>query len=419
MRVDAQTGERTVPTPPFSFSADYATWFDLSPDGRTLFMASRSLKARDLASSREITLLDDSKGVFRVSVSPDGQRLVATQFAAGARLLVLPATGGEAREIARIDKYAACCFVPPVWSADGRYVVFANPGGIDGTVPAALWRVAADGGTPEPLGLTVQSLTSLHISPDGRSLTAVSDQGAWLAATVEYDGDGNLAGLSGTRIGSLHGLDGKPVPGRTWADAEGLAQVPDGSWLVSFERNHRLWRYVTLDDKAVAVEGPAEITRQPSNAGIKSLTVTAAGQIVALSQGLSQQADTVVGWVGAPADGGRYRWQKFSYAVSGDFRPVDLAAVPDGSFIVLEYAFDATHGARSRLVLVAADQVRPDAVVRGTELAVIARPYNVEKYEAISVTRGRRGEILIWLMSDDDINPLQRNLLLQLELLPA
>ena len=81
-------------------------------------------------------------------------------------------------------------------------------------------------------------------------------------------------------------------------------------------------------------------------------------------------------------------------------------------------AFDATHGARSRLVLVAADQFKPDAVVRGTELAIIARPYTIEKYDGLSVTRGRRGETLIWLISDDDFNPLQRNLLLQLELLP-
>lgn len=259
--------------------------------------------------------------------------------------------------------------------------------------------------------------SGLHVSPDGRSLTAVSDQGSWLSATIDHDSDGNLAGLSGARLGPMLGLDGKPVPGRSWADAEGLARLPEGSWLVSYERHHRLWRYATLEDSAVAVEGPADIARQSASAGIKSLTATAGGQVVAISQGLSQQPDTVVGWIGLP-EGGRYRWQKFSYAVSADFRPTGIAALPDGSFIVLEYAFDAVHGARSRLVQVAADQLKPDAVVRGTELVIIARPYNVEKYEAISVTRGRRGETLIWLLSDDDVNPLQRNLLLQLELLP-
>lgn len=259
--------------------------------------------------------------------------------------------------------------------------------------------------------------SGLHVSPDGRSLTAVSDQGSWLSATVDYDSDGNLAGLSGARLGPLRGLDGKPVPGRIWADAEGLARLPDGSWLISYERNHRIWRYAALDEKAVAVEGPAEIARQSASAGIKALTATAGGEVVAISQGLSQQPDTVVGWIGSP-DGGRYRWQKFSYAVFADFRPTGMAALPDGSFIVLEYAFDAVHGARSRLAKFAADQLKPDTVVRSTELAIIARPYNVEKYEAISVTRGRRGETLIWLLSDDDVNPLQRNLLLQLELLP-
>ena len=49
--------------------------------------------------------------------------------------------------------------------------------------------------------------SDLHVSPDGKNLTSISDEGAWLTATIEYDGEANLAGLSNARIGQLHGLD--------------------------------------------------------------------------------------------------------------------------------------------------------------------------------------------------------------------
>ncbi len=85
--------------------------------------------------------------------------------------------------------------------------------------------------------------SDLHVSPDGKTLTSISDEGAWLTATIEYDGEANLAGLSNARIGQLHGLDGKLIASKAEADAEAMARLPDGSWLVAFERDHRLWRY--------------------------------------------------------------------------------------------------------------------------------------------------------------------------------
>src|SRR4029077_13874534 len=50
--------------------------------------------------------------------------------------------------------------------------------------------------------------SDLHVSPDGRTLSTISDVGSWLTATIDYDSKGNLAGLSHGRIGSLRGLDG-------------------------------------------------------------------------------------------------------------------------------------------------------------------------------------------------------------------
>ena len=47
--------------------------------------------------------------------------------------------------------------------------------------------------------------SDLHVTADGRTLTSISDEGPWFTATIDYDADGNLAGLSNGQIGNrLH-----------------------------------------------------------------------------------------------------------------------------------------------------------------------------------------------------------------------
>ena len=174
-RVDAQTGQ-TTPVMLYPSSAGTLPSFDLSPDGKAIFYVTATLSdrnpssvtVRDLLSGRETTLLR-GKSVKFVSVSPDGQRLALvgndnmTQV-----LFVMPAAGGDAREIARIDGAEAYWRVPAVWTPDGRHVVFVKGLKSRSAESAQLWRVFAEGGEPERLGLTVDGLWSLRLHPDGR-----------------------------------------------------------------------------------------------------------------------------------------------------------------------------------------------------------------------------------------------------------
>ncbi|UYN94170.1 MAG: esterase-like activity of phytase family protein [Enhydrobacter sp.] len=258
--------------------------------------------------------------------------------------------------------------------------------------------------------------SDLHVAPDGRSLTAISDEGSWLTAIVAYDSDGNLAGLSGARIGSLRGLDGLPIRDKALADAEGLARLPDGGWLVSFERQHRIWRYAELDAPPKPVEGAPEFAQQPNNGGIEALAALPDGRVVAISEDLATRSGATAGWIGTPAGNGRYNWQGFAYAARPDFRPTALTRLPDGSFAALERAFDMVRGVRCRVVRFPASQLQPGGTVQPEELAFLASPYAVDNLEGIAATVGRRGETLLWLMSDDNFNPLQRNILLLFEL---
>ena len=260
--------------------------------------------------------------------------------------------------------------------------------------------------------------SDLQVSPDGKQLTSISDEGSWLSATIDYDQDGNLTGLSGARIGSLRGLDGLPLRDKALADAEGMSAMPDGSWLVSFERQHRIWRYATLDSTPTELNLPEDFSRQPNNGGTEALLALGDGRIVTISEEMKAGPDARMGWIGEPAGGGRYRWSRFDYVSVPDFAPTAIRQLPDGSFVTLERAFDFVRGVRCRVMRFDASQLQPGGTVRPEELARLASPHAVDNLEGLSVTRGPRGETLLWLMSDDNFNPVQRNMLLQFELMP-
>jgi hypothetical protein len=261
--------------------------------------------------------------------------------------------------------------------------------------------------------------SDLHLSADGRELASISDEGSWLTATIDYDAKGNVAGLSQAKIGPLRGLDGRPLESKTQSDAEGMARLPDGTWLVSFERNHRIWRYPELDGKPVPFPGPAEIRLQPKNGGIETLTALPDGRVIAISEEYSVKPGTVMGWLGTPDATGHYAWATFSYATQPNFSPTAIAPLPDGSFATIERAFDIVRGVRCRVMRFEAAELEPGATVHAKELAFLAAPYAVDNLEGLAAIKGPRGETLLWLISDDNFNPLQRNILLQFELTPA
>jgi len=58
------------------------------------------------------------------------------------------------------------------------------------------------------------------------------------------------------------------------------------------------------------------------------------------------------------------------------------------------------------------------AIVEPVELARLVFPYRVDNFEGIAVSRGRQGESLLWLISDDNFLPIQDTLLFAFELLP-
>lgn len=259
-------------------------------------------------------------------------------------------------------------------------------------------------------------LSSIDVAPDGRRMVAMSDNGRWVSATLQYT-NGDLTGIADGVMKPIKRLPGYDRPGN-WRDAESISSDGSGGYFVAFERQHRIWHYRgrppenPMDAVPIELKGPDDIAKQPANGGIEGIARLCDRRLLAVSESAPGEHGTTKAWV---FDG---KWRPLSYATTGRFHPTDATTLPDCNVVVLERSFSLSEGVRSRVALVPAKTIRPGAVLRGDELAVIAPPLSVDNMEGISARRGENGEMLIYLVSDDNFSGFQRTLLLMFELLP-
>ena len=115
-------------------------------------------------------------------MSPDERQFAFVEVSENSLAVkVIPATGGEARELVYVSKPSWLGYQPLAWSLDGLYVFFAKCEFSNAEVNHSdLWRVPVEGGSPENLNLEMEGLGYLRVHPDGRRI-------AFTAGTQRYD----------------------------------------------------------------------------------------------------------------------------------------------------------------------------------------------------------------------------------------
>jgi len=257
-------------------------------------------------------------------------------------------------------------------------------------------------------------LSGLLVSPDGTRITAVSDKGHWVSFALRADENGRLAGVGAGRISPLRGLKGEPLANRWDKDAESLARLPDGSLAVSFEHNHRLWRYESgpspLSGVPTPFEPPLDLRALGRNTGIEALSEFGKEGLLAIAEGKEDARQSRAFLL----RGGR--WHDLTYAHEKGFRPTALAPLPDGDILVAERFFNLMEGVKIRLVRVPGETVQPGAHLLGELIATLIPPFPLDNMEGLAVRQAPSGETLIYLLSDDNFNLLQRTLLMVFQL---
>lgn len=254
-------------------------------------------------------------------------------------------------------------------------------------------------------------LSGLHVSDDG-SWLAITDEGCWVRGRLLYH-DGRLVGVAGDSIGTLRDPGGSPLVDKRDQDAEELLVLDSGERIVSFERRHRILAYSAGDVAFAApslVAPPPDLETAPENGGLESLAALPDGRMLLLSERL-HVAGGVRGWLGTPG-----AWHPFAVRVEGILRPAGAAALPDGDVVVLLRGFAPLTGTVVQVRRLPRARLENGTSLDGVRLAELRAPLTVDNFEAVAVRPGPRGETLLYLLSDDNFNPLQRTLLMVFEL---
>ncbi len=254
----------------------------------------------------------------------------------------------------------------------------------------------------DPITNRVHGLSDLKVTPDGRIVT-VSDFGDLFEARLQFGADGRLTSLTEGKLWPLKRPDGQPVQGKTEGDAEGLAILANGDRLVSFEREHRIWRYPAGGGRPVPANKPGNLFSE--NEGMEGLTEYPFAGSDAYLVG-SEEGEVWLCRLSAPC-------QTFS-VLNGpnlEFALTALAPFQDGSVVAVHRAFDPVRGARITVSVYAA------AALKGRQPQPMARltlqaPLTVDNIEGVALVTSPAGPTRILLLSDDNASASQKTLLL-------
>ena len=258
-------------------------------------------------------------------------------------------------------------------------------------------------------------LSGLALSEDGNHLYAISDRGYWLTARLHHDSQGVLQRLDSWQMASLLNPSGSVLKG-SMRDAEALVRDRDGSFIVGFERNPRLWRYPASREAFAlppqALPLPADLKKAPSNGGLEAMAILPDRRFVMITERYKDENGTTKGWI---MD--RNRFSSISYLQSDGFEPTDISPLPNGDLLVLERRYNLLRGAIVRVRRLPATGIRPGARLKGEELALLEPPFEVDNFEGLAVRQHPTAGTLLYMISDDNYSPLQRTLLLQFRLI--
>lgn len=243
-------------------------------------------------------------------------------------------------------------------------------------------------------------VSALHVAADG--MVAASDAG-WLIRMP-------LPGQPG-RVAIQALAEGRKQD----RDAESMA-VHEGKAWIGLERANAVWRYRLTDGKREAVAEPAAMRRWRGNSGAEAMLRLADGRFLIFSEGSDEAADSAaLLFDGDPAEPDTAAIA-FRYRPPTGYRITDAALLPDGRMIALNRRFNIWEGVSVRVTLFDLSGIAEGKTRGGTEIAAFAPPLTVDNFEGISVTR-ERGRTIVWIVSDDNYNPLlQRTLLMKFAL---
>ena len=254
-------------------------------------------------------------------------------------------------------------------------------------------------------------LSGLSVDADGIGFVAITDTGLWLTGRFVHDAEGRLTGITDTAFEPLRNSGGRALNGKQEADSEGLTALSGGGYLVSIEGAHRILKYsapgAPATDLGATLQGLSQARR---NGGLEAIEQLADGRVLALTEDHFVAEGRLAGWL---IDDGQA--SQVTYPGDGYFKPTGLTVLDDGRTLVLERGYTVAGGAKGRIMLIDPPHGGEPITVR-RELARFQPPIQVDNFEGLAAHTDDDGSVMLYVVSDDNFNPLQRTLLMMFKL---
>nr|WP_298896680.1 esterase-like activity of phytase family protein [uncultured Altererythrobacter sp.] len=255
----------------------------------------------------------------------------------------------------------------------------------------------------EPGDLEIGGISGLEWY-DGQ-FVGVMDDGRWL--TIETDEiRGTLVDLIEIEVGALNDERGKRLRGKGSSDAEAITRAGDGGWLVSFEQDHRVWRYVDLNGtaEAAAYDAVAHVANAPSNSGLETLAVTSDGYLACGEWASEPTANCML-----KTSNGLVNFELEPPAPLNERGgvPTDADCASNGVCFVLFRSWSRERGNSAAILAMGPDGLDETLAVWDTSLAI-------DNFEGIAV-REEGEDTFLYIVSDNNFSDDQRTLLMKFE----
>ena len=254
-------------------------------------------------------------------------------------------------------------------------------------------------------------------------LLGINDTGNWLAFdTIERDG--RLVGVANGVMTPIRQPDGGAAATKDTGDAEGLEWDPaTGIATISYEQEHRLVHFTGIDAAVPAsldrlpawTERLTATIGWPANGGAEAIAVLSGGARIILAEDPRRPDGSQVALL---TRNGETR----EIGVEGvdDFSPTDAVAIDDHRILVLHRRFSLMVQAAALTLVDLAPALGPNppATLPATLLARWQPPLAVDNMEGLAI-RHVGGRTFVYIMSDDNLNSVQRTLLMKFEISPV
>ncbi len=236
---------------------------------------------------------------------------------------------------------------------------------------------------------------------------SVSDKGYWIKGKLDFNEEFKLKSLSNVTMGYLKDENNVPFNRKSNTDAEAI-EILNNKFIISFERNHRVLSYDTLESHSKTLINYKQLSDLPNNGGIESISPLKDSSLLLLSEDLVVENDKLIGFRFF-----NHEMEQLLFKKTGDYKPTDIASLPSGDILLLERSFSPIKGASARISLIKFDDLFTKSLIEPIHLDTISPPMTVDNFEGISYIYLKNGGYHIFILSDDNYRSTQRTLLMQ------